>query len=324
LVRQWRILNILQSNRFGVSLKELTTRLGHAKRTIQRDLSVLREAGFPITSERRIFGEGPTGEKFWKLESKFLDSDKFVLSITELLSLLLSKRLFAPLSGTPLGEGLAKTIEKVKSLLSSKALGYFDDLDEMLIVKETARPDYAVLGDKIKVINEAIAERQQLDVAYQPPGKKEFRDRFCPYTLILHQGDLYLLGKLVNSDRIRTLKVLRFRSVELTGEEFVRPDSFRPEAYLNGSFGIIYSGTFETVRVKFSGWAATEIEEHTFHPSQKIIRRGKNSVVEFELANTTEFMGWVLHFGRHAVVLKPKSLARQVAEELDATRNGYG
>ena len=321
LVRQWKLLGILQSNRFGVSLKELTRRLGSSKRTIQRDLDVLQEVGVAVSAERRGHGDGPVGEKYWKAEGQFADLS---LTTTEALSLLLSQRILAPLSGTALGEGIGSTVEKIKALLSKRTLGHFRDLDDMLIVKETARPDYAILGDKLKIINEAITEQRQLEVAYQPPDKKELRDRFCPYTLILHQADLYLLGKLVDADRIRTLKVLRFRSVKLTDQEFVRLESFRPEAHLNGSFGIIYSSLYQEIRVRFTNWAATEIREHKYHPSQKIIRRGKDSVtVEFELANTTEFMSWILHFGRHAIVLKPKKLADKIAAELDAARDSY-
>lgn len=324
LMRQWKILSALQANRFGLSLRELVEEMGCCKRTVQRDLRLLQEAGFPVTPEQRPEGAGPVGENYWRVENRFIEAKPMILTITEILSLLLSQRLLDPLSGTPLGAALREAIDKMKALLPRKTLSHFDELDEMLIVKETVKPNYAAIGDKITVINEAIAKSRALDVVYQPPGKKAISDRYCPYTLILHQGDLYLLGRLVESNTIRTLKVLRFRSVKLTDVAFTRPEKFRPEAYLNGSFGIIYSGTFDTIRVRFTGWAITEILEHTYHPSQKIVEKKDDCVVvEFELANTVELAGWILHFGRHAVVLEPPALADQIAEELAAARGSY-
>ena len=95
LVRQWNLLKALQAHRFGISTDELAGRLECSKRQVQRDLKVLREVGFPITHEKREFGK-----RFWRLSGRFIESDRLMLSITEMLSLFLAQQLLSPLAGT--------------------------------------------------------------------------------------------------------------------------------------------------------------------------------------------------------------------------------
>ena len=76
--------------------------------------------------------------------------------------------------------------------------------------------------------------------------------------------------------------------------------------------------------MKFTGWAATNVREQKWHHSQKTIKDAGDSIVaEFELSSTAEFKRWLLGFGRHALVLRPKKLAKEIAEELAAARKGY-
>ena len=57
LIRQWNLLKALQAHRFGIGTDELAARLECTKRTVQRDLNVLQQSGFPISYEARDFGK---------------------------------------------------------------------------------------------------------------------------------------------------------------------------------------------------------------------------------------------------------------------------
>ncbi len=46
-------------------------------------------------------------------------------------------------------------------------------------------------------------------------------------------------------------------------------------------------------------------------------------MARFELWDLTEFKRWILGFGRHAVVLSPKKLVKEIASELAQARVGY-
>jgi len=52
LARQWCILRALELNRHGITVANLAEQDGCHARTVWRDLAALREAGFPLYSEK--------------------------------------------------------------------------------------------------------------------------------------------------------------------------------------------------------------------------------------------------------------------------------
>lgn len=320
LIRQWNLLQTLQAFHFGQAEDDLAERLDCCKRTVQRDLKVLQQVGFPVFYEDRDYGK-----RFWRIESKALDHGGLTLSMTEMLSLYLSQQLLAPLAGTQFGEGLNTALEKIKALLPKSALGYFFD-DRTLLVKNLPGQDYSGKDKEIAIINKAMADSRVLKVRYHSQSKgKDFDATFHPYGLVFLGTNLYCIGLLVEYGEVRTLKVSRIVGVQLTGQVFERPSDFSLRAYTHGSFGIFTSGKFQTIRARFTGWAATSLREMTWHTSQKIVKDTKAGVVaEFELSDTTEFRRWILGFGGQATITSPKSLATAIQSELKATCGAYG
>jgi predicted DNA-binding transcriptional regulator YafY len=320
LVRQWRLLKCLQARRFGVGTEELASELACSKRQVQRDLGILGQVGFPINFEERDFGK-----KFWKLSPAFIERDELMLSVTEILSLYLARELLAPLSGTQFGEGLGSALEKFKALLPKRTLDYFADLDETLLVKSIASHDYQGQDKEIRILNQAISEGRELRIRYRSAGKGRTSDaRYHPYGLIFFSTNLYVVGHHVEYGEVRTLKVSRLQGVELTGKRFERPADFSLRAYTGGSFGIYSPGKLQAVEVRFTGWAATNVREHRWHTSQRIVKdTGPTVVARFDLSDTTEFRRWLLGFGRCAVVVKPEALREEIQAEFCAACAAY-
>ena len=320
LIRQWNLLKTLQAHRFGICADDLAERLEYSKRQVQRDLKVLQQVGFPISFEERDFGK-----RFWKLSPHFLESKDFMLSVTEILSLYLSQQLLSPLAGTHLASGLATLLDKVKTFLPAKALRHFTDLVDTLIIKNLAHPDYSRHDKEIRILNQAIAERRMLKIHYKSASKGHSLDtHFDPYGMVFFGASLYCIGYLAEYKEIRTLKVTRILGLEMTQKTFKRPATFSLRAYTQGSFGIFSSGKPQIIKIKCTDWAATNVREQRWHPSQKIIKDTQDHlIVQFELTNTTEFIRWILGFGQNAVVLQPKSLATKVADELQAAAGQY-
>lgn len=325
LIRQWNLLKAIQANYFGIAADELAARAECSKRQVQRDLGVLQMVGFPIRHETRDYGK-----RFWRMESHFLESEKLALSVTEMLSLFLSRQVLSPLVGTQFGDGLATALDKIKAMLPKKALSYFDGLDENLLVKSVAKHDYSGQDKQIQIINQAMSEGRVLKIRYKSASKKRMFDAsFQPYGLVFFGMNLYCIGYLVEYEEVRTLKVVRFQGVELTGEKFERPPTFSLAGHMQGAFGIIRGERFQTLKVKFTGWAATNVREYVWHPSQKIVRDSAGEkqdcvVATFELSNVTEFKRWLLGFGRYAVVQTPKALADELKVEFKAACGAYG
>jgi len=319
LFRQWELIKVLQAHRFGVSTDEIAARLECNKRTVQRDLGVLQDI-FPISYEQR-----DRGKRFWKLAHNTVESEQLQLTMTEMLSLFLSQQLLLPLSGTQFGDGLQTALQKIRALLPTRALTYFDGLDESFFIKNLANHDYSGQDKEIRILNEAILSQKCVKIIYRSASKgHEVISEFHPYGMVLLHASLYCIGYLACYDEVRTLKVARIKGLTRLDKAFERPGDFSLAGHFQGAFGVFQTGKKQKIRAEFTGWAATNVREMQWHPSQKITKdAGGKVVATFELGNTVEFKRWVLGFGGHARILTPKSFVDDIRQELRRAVKSY-
>lgn len=320
LFRQWELIKVLQAHRFGVSTEDLCARLECNKRTVQRDLGVLRDI-FPISYEQR-----DRGKRYWKLDHNTIESEQLQLTMTEMLSLFLSQQLLLPLAGTQFGNGLQTALQKIRALLPTRALTHFEGLDGSFFIKNLANHDYSGQDKEIRILNEAILSQKCVKVIYRSASKgRETISEFHPYGMVLLHASLYCIGYLACYEEVRTLKVARIKGLTRLEKCFEKPVDFTLDGHLQGTFGVFQTQKPRRIRVAFTGWAATNVREMQWHSTQKIVKDGKDTVVAtFELGNTVEFKRWVLGFGCHATVLAPKELAEEVRHELKQAHGNYG
>jgi predicted DNA-binding transcriptional regulator YafY len=319
LFRQWQLLKTLQAHRFGISVDDLAKRLECTKRTVQRDINVLQVI-FPIR-----FEQGDFGKKLWKLSPHFIESEKLQLTMTEMLSLYLSQQLLAPLAGTPFGDGLGTALQKIQAILPTRATAYFSGLDEQFLIKSLGQEDYFGKSKEIAILNDAILYQKVVKITYHSGSqKRELTTSFHPYGMVLLSASLYCIGWLEQYQEVRTLKVSRLKGVQTTNKTFEKPSTFSLAKHTQGAFGVFGPGRMQTIRARFTGWAARNVREHQWHRTQRLLDGSDGDVeAEFDLNSTVEFKRWLLGFGRHAVVLKPKSLAVEIAAELSGARGLY-
>lgn len=320
LFRQWELIKVLQAHRYGVCMDELCTRLECNKRTVQRDLNVLQDI-FPIRYQQQ-----DKGKRFWKLEHNTVQSEQLQLTVTEMLSLFLSQQLLLPLSGTQFGDGLQTAIQKIRALLPARALTYFQDLEGAFFIKSLANHDYSGQDKQIRTLNEAIMNLKCVKVSYHSASKgRDIISEFHPYGMVLLHASLYCIGYLACYEEVRTLKVARVKGVTRLEKVFEKPVDFTLDGHLQGAFGVFQTQKARKIRVEFTGWAATNVREMQWHPSQKIVKDGKDAVVAtFELGNTVEFKRWLLGFGGYARVISPSDLVAEVRRELQVALGKYG
>lgn len=321
LLRQWKILNILQSHRVGIALQDLADLAGYTLRTIQRDLRLLEQSGFPVMHDQNEFGK-----RFWRLPSRFLDGKGLVLSLTEALSLYFARELLSPLAGTTLAEGLDSVVGKVRAMLPRTALQHFDGVGGRILLRSAGRTDYARHKQTVAVLSEAVQADRSVEITYRSVWRGErYTAVVNPYGLVYFDGDLYLVAFSERARAIRVFKVTRVLQAKPLASGFRRPEGFSLEHYFHGSFGIMQpgDGEFDAV-IEFSPDVAPIVEERQWHPSQRI-RSGEDGklVVSFRLRNTTEFERWLLSFGPRARVLKPPALRRRIRDALRAAADAY-
>ncbi|HOB75493.1 MAG TPA: transcriptional regulator [Phycisphaerae bacterium] len=316
LLRQWQLLNFLQKNRRGITLRDLADLSGYSARTIQRDLKLLSDAGFPVSHETNDYGK-----RFWRLPPDFLHREGLVLSITEAVALYFARQLLSPLQGTEFAHGLDSVISKIRAMLPETALDYFQELSGLILVRGQGRADYARHKHTIQAFSQAIRTRSVVRITYKAVWRGEtYTTEVHPYGLVYFEGDLYVVGHSERSRAMRVFKITRTLHVEVTRTRFQRPTTFSLEEYFHGSFGIMPSGAHETqVVVEFHPQIAPLIEERQWHPSQRFERTDSGWVrISLRLRNTLEFKRWVLGFGHQARVIHPPALRKEIAEALSA------
>jgi len=119
VTRQWHVLRLLESHH-GVTLDELMHELPadypRHQRTLRRDLSVLETAGFPLVNKR------VDGRVRWWLMDGFRKIPALNFSPTELMALLLGRRLLKPLEGTHIHSALDSALNKAAARLFAGGL----------------------------------------------------------------------------------------------------------------------------------------------------------------------------------------------------------
>ena len=83
------------------------------------------------------------------------------------------------------------------------------------------------------------------------------------------------------------------------------------------AIGVYHGSGDEHVKVGFRPTVSRYVEESHWHASQELSKQRDGSIVgEFDLDETEEIKRWIMSFGKHAIVLAPESLRREMAEEL--------
>ena len=130
----------------------------------------------------------------------------------------------------------------------------------------------------------------------------------------------YLFAFDLGRDALRTFALTRMSDVEVLSQAFTPPDDFDPNDYLKGSFSV-FRGTddFEVV-IDFDRWAADLIRGRQWHASQDLTELPRGQLrMTLRLNNLEEIERFLLSWGIHATVVRPKALVtrlRQITEQL--------
>jgi proteasome accessory factor B len=319
LVRQWILLRALSARHCGATIKELVEELGVSEKTIRRDLETFVTAGFPLEETVEQFGR-----KKWRLDPAKAQPG-MAFAFDEAVALYLGRRFLEPLAGTVFWDAARRAFQKVRACLGQGALKYLDKFAAAFYQTTFGLSDYSKQAELIDQLVLAIEERRIVLLTYQSLRSTEptTYDAY-PYGLAYHRGALYLVGHSPGHDAVRHWKVNRVEQLELTELRFNPPQDFDLPAHFAKSFGVFEGQGDVHVKIRFAAPVARYVEESRWHPSQKLTRQKDGSLLaEFDLSSTEEIKGWILSFGRHAVVLDPKELSESVIADLRASIESY-
>jgi proteasome accessory factor B len=317
LLRQWLLLQSLASTARRTTIKSLSADTGVSEKTIRRDLSILRRAGFPIAES-----VGEFGRKTYELASGKAPALDFTYD--EALALLLCGRNLAVWKGTFFGQAASRAFAKIRASVGEKAVRYVDRMIPR--IQSTERPgDYSGRTDLINQLLLAIEDNRATFITYHSARSTEpVTYDVHPYGIVDHRGALYLIGFSVQHGEVRHWKIDRMTEAEVTKVPFRRPPDFDLERHLAGSLGVFHGKSPTTVRVRFLHPVARYVREKRIHHSQRLTPTPDGGVLaEYTLTATEEMQSFVLGFGANAEVLAPEPLRIAVQQELAAALSAY-
>ena len=320
VIRQWKLLNLLQSRKYGLTVEQLAQQLGVTTRTIRRDIEQLQEAGFPleqaVTETRRA----------WTLNREvFTGLAASGLTLSELCALYFSRALMEYLAGTPFLEDLKSAFDKFSDGLTDAQWKYLDALPKVLVAKPEARKKAGrEAPSHVSRLTTAALEHRRVEMTYHSfHSRRVKRYVIEPYQVYYAQGGLYVFAGVPAYGEARQFAVERIQTLRMTDDRFEHDRTLDASA-LAQSLGVNLGGRPEPVTIEFQPEVAPYVNEREYHPSQTIETRPDGRVI-LTMRVVVDFAlgAWVLSFGPSARVVRPTKLVRRIHEQVEEMRAIY-
>ncbi|GAA4444540.1 WYL domain-containing transcriptional regulator [Novipirellula rosea] len=316
-MRHPRLLRLITLGRGNETIETLAETLGVSEKTIRRDLAGLRQLG--ITIEEHL---GHNGRKTYSLSRDSIEQVRFTYD--EAFSLMLCRPGTGEFDGTLIGDASKSAFEKIRLALGANQDDYFQRISPWLH-RSPGYGDYAEQRDVIDAITLGVEDCKATFIAYRSARSTEpVTYDIHPYGLAEHNGALYVVGHSCHHDEIRTWKIDRMETAEVTEFPFIRPANFNLSEHFKGAFAVIVGSEPVTVRIRFRGSAARYAVERKINTSQTATPGPGGSVdITVTLTSTIEIKSYILSFGSSAEVIEPESLRTEVAEEFQQAIANY-
>jgi predicted DNA-binding transcriptional regulator YafY len=328
LIRQHKILQILERNRFGATLEEIrdsvVEELGLTSihpRSIRRDIEALQSAGFFILVEDSQRG------KIWKMSRADKGLQKVSISASEVIALSVGRDLLLPLVGTQFWQGIESFWNKLQEQLPPGVWELYEQYRKTLYVTGTPAKKYEKQQGILSTVNRAIREHRRLAIDYQRPGKPMSRRKLEPYGLAIYQSSIYILAfehPTRGEASLKHWKLDRILWADALDEWYKFDATVDLQQHLGQSIGIFSGQQSTSYRIRVTDLAAKWIEEDPWHAEQQL-KSNEDGTVELTIPayHPMEVIQKVLQLGREAEVLEPKECRDMIAEMIREMSKRY-
>ncbi len=265
----WRILQILLKiqQKPGLRALELAESCEISVRTVYRYITILRMADVPIITDRG-----------YRLSENFYLPD-LKLSLSEALSLILAAGGFKKISGDLLAGPINAAMDKILANLPDSMKKLSGKVPDNFLIGREPVIDYSPYQKNFTAINQAADDNISLNIDYHSLGREKRAARLVdPYGVVFRDGFCYLVAYCHKRQNLRLFRLDRIVSLRKTKKTFKRPSDFSLQRYMADSWRVAH-GKVRDVKVKFNGNAARLVQEASWHPSQRLVKTDKDSVI---------------------------------------------
>lgn len=310
------ILLLLQVNR-RMTARELAERLEVSERTIHRDMEALSGAGVPVTADRGSKGG-------WRLLEGYR-TDLTGLNRVETAALFLPQP--APLlNDLRLHQAAESALIRLVAALPTALRRDAEFVRQRIHVDGAGWREPGEDVALLPVLQEAIWQERQVRFTYERAEGTAVERLADPLGLVAKGRAWYLVA--VVEGEIRTYRVSRVRSAEVTQQPGSRPADFDLAAWWAGSAAQFVANLPRFIarlvadadllpRLRFSGRFARVLETGPPDAAGRV-------VVTMQFDTAAEACAYILGCGPRAEVIDPPELRAQVLEQARGVVALYG
>ncbi len=319
LLRILGMIRDLSVARNGVSIQDLRDRYGVTRRTVERDLLAIEEAGYDI--ETLITDDlGKVRKRIRTATSEML----LPVTSTELAAARAGVASLERDAPTAVVSVLRMLVNRLEGL-QSRAVSV--DADVLAQAQAIApRPHTLAVADAglLDLLNAAILRCERLRIGYRKGGMGEPRAYLVEPYGILYGEKGYLVWRGVEDRQWRLFALPSIDKAAFADASFVRDPDFVLSDFAAQSFGIYREKPFDVVlHILPSG--LHRLQNHSFHPTQVVERReGGGAIVRFSASGLIEMSWHLFTWGEDLRILAPVELIETYSAQLKAARAALG
>lgn len=314
-----RLHNVIRliETRNGITLDDLVEETGVDRRTVHRDLVAIQEAGYPLTADRQ------DGRKVYRFLTSSRQVPPITFTLDELVSLHLLKAYTGLLPTEPFGAEIDAIFAKIHASLPPRSVAHLERIARVSLPRFQGGRTYTGSAELLSELRRALLFQYRVKLSYSRSGKEAAQYEIDPYTLVLAKGGLYLLAHAHNRSAVRLFALERITGLTVSRQRFEMPDDFRPEQHFSDAFGLVTDQPMQ-LKIRFDAEVAHMVRDRIWRPDQTLVTEPDGSVLlSFEAAGSLEILAWVLSYGRHAELLEPPELRKELKRQLKGLREIY-
>lgn len=301
-----RLINLIQLLQRQPNQKaaDLARELGVSVRTMHRYFGMLDEMGIPIYSERGRHG-GFSLVRGYRMPP-------LVFSPQEAVTLVLGATLVEEMWGQSYRQAARGALAKLENVLPDEQRHEVAWARRTLLATGMHRADLGDLEPHLETLRLAAHARQQVRMTYQSRSQPHPTQRALdPYALVFRWGWWYVVGYCHLRAGVRTFRLDRIQSVEMSQTPFEQPEDFDIKAYLAEA---LEAQPQITVRMRFEAGATAAANEGRVYWDRMEEQPDGSIVVTFSTPTLQWAASTALAYGPIVEVIEPAELRSLLAD----------
>lgn len=321
LIRHWEMLRLIPKEPASISAGDLHQRLDNlgfkvSKRTVERDLMNLADAGFPI-----VFDD--TDQPYlwsWSKHSSGFHAPR--MSVSDALLTVFASMTLKDLLPTILSSTLGDLNEEAQKVLDAvQHDNNYSSWRNKIAVKLPMQPLIApAIDQEVKTeVYDALLRDEQLEIIYESRSKDQGGDKAKTYVVnplgLIQRGWIsYLVVTFEGYSDVRLLALNRIAQAKRSYNPVKKPRGFKLAKYLEDGFADFGSGQMITMKAYVDKSLQKHLLESKLSEDQQIVSEGAKGLLTAKLPLTQQLIWWLRGLGSQIEIIEPQILKDQIEE----------